>query len=125
MDVVPDIATLTALQRDRLRLLAVIETQERLEATRRLQDVEDLRKELAEDDEIDAAIENQRQLLDRAAKERFETAESAHQKQLQELRDAARARKRQSPPLRVRGGPSRVQRQRLSGAPRCSQINTQ
>ena len=78
MDVVPDIATLTALQRDRLRLLAVIETQERLEATRRLQDVEDLRKELAEDDEIDAAIESQRQLLDRTAKERVKTAESAH-----------------------------------------------
>ena len=91
MDEAPDTTTLTALQRDWLRMVAVIETQERLEAARRLQGVEDLRKELAEDDEIDAAIERQRQQLDRAAKERLETAESAHQKQLQDMRNAARA----------------------------------
>ena len=68
---VPDTATLTALQRDRLRLVATIETQEKLEATRRFQDVEDLRNELAGVDVIDAAIEGQRQLLVRAAKKRF------------------------------------------------------
>ena len=74
---VPDIATLAALQRDRLKMVAMIETQERLEAARRLQDVEDLRKELAEDEEIDAAIERQRQQLDRSISFNFVNGVSA------------------------------------------------
>ena len=71
--------------------------QERLADARRLQDLEDLRKELSENDEIEAAAERQHQQLTHAAKERFVVAESAHLRRLQELRDAASAR--QSPPL--------------------------
>ena len=59
MDVVPDTVTLTILQKDKLRMVTEIEKQERMEAARRLQEVEDLRKELAEDDEVNAAVERQ------------------------------------------------------------------
>ena len=91
-----------------MRVVAEIERQERLADARRLQDLEDLRKELSENDEIEAAAERQRQQLTHAAKERFVVAESAHLRRLQELRDAASAR--QSPPSGASGGPSRVLR---------------
>ena len=93
-----------------MRAVAEIEKQERLAAARRLQDLEDLRKELLENNELKAAVERQRQQLNHAAKERFVVAEGDHLKRLQELRDAASARKGQPPSPGASGGPSRVQR---------------
>ena len=108
-----------------MRVVAEIEKLERMAAARRLQDLEDLHKELTEDDEIDAAIERQHQQLSHIAKERFVVAEGAHLKRLQELRDAASARKRQPPPLGASGGPSCVQKRGLPRPPKRSQIDMQ
>ena len=91
-------------------MVAEIERQERLEAARRLQDLEDLQKELTEDDEVDASIKRQRHQLGHVANERFVDAEAAHVKRLQELRVAASARKRQNPLLGAAGGSPGMQR---------------
>ena len=122
---VRSISALTILQEDKLRVVAEIEEQEGLAAARRLQDLEDPRKELLEDDEIDAAVERQRQQLSYAAKERFVVAEGAHLRRLQELRDAASAGKGQPPSPGASGGPSRVQRQGLPTPPGTPPVNLQ
>ena len=99
MDAVSNSVAPFALREDESRVIAEIDRQERLAAARRLQDLEDLQKELTEDDEVDAAIERQRHQLGHAAKERLVAAEAAHLKRLQELRVATGARKRQDPLL--------------------------
>jgi hypothetical protein len=124
-EVAPDNVALSALQQDLLRTDAVIKAQERLEIARRLQDLEDLREELEDNDDIDTAVKSQRQQQRRAAKERFVAAEGAHQKKLQDLRNAARTRMMQPHPSCVPRGPSCKQELKQAWPSRLSHIEFQ
>ena len=108
-------------------MAAAIKEQERLENIRRAEDKATLRREIEEEEDeedvTDAAIENQRRRLEKAASVRFVDTDCAHQRKLKAISDAAKAKKKQPLPPRAPRGTPRRQTQRIARPTSRSQVD--